>query len=150
MSIQTRVQQRSFSGAADQAVVSLLVAADYVDQALTRVLLPYGITSDQHNLLRILRGVHPGGHPRNEISARLIRRSPDVTRMIDRLVARKLVVRARGREDRRESLATITSAGLALLKRTDPVIEEIQEQLTAVLSAADKRQLSRLCEALVR
>ena len=127
----------------------MLVAADYVDQELTHVLLPYGITADQHNVLRILRGVHPAGHSRNEISARLIRRSPDVTRMIDRLVARKLVVRARGKEDRRESLATITATGLALLKRTDPIVEEVQKTLTATLSASEKRQLSRLCEALV-
>jgi DNA-binding MarR family transcriptional regulator len=150
MSIQTRIQQRSFSNPADQAVVSLLVAADYVEQELTQVLLPYGITADQHNLLRILRGAHPEGHARHEITARMIRRSPDVTRMLDRLVARKLVARTRGDEDRRQSVATITSAGLALLKRADPAIEEVQERLTAVLSAADKRQLARLCDALVR
>lgn len=150
MSIQTRIHQRSFSNAADQAVVSLLVAADYVDQELTQVLLPYGITADQHNLLRILRGAHPDGHARHEISARMIRRSPDVTRMLDRLVARKLVARTRGDEDRRQSVATITAAGLALLKRADPAVEEVQERLTGVLSAADKRQLARLCDALVR
>ncbi len=149
MSIRERISQRAFSGTADQAVVSVLVAADYLDQDLAAVLLPHGITPDQYNLLRILRGVHPDGHARNEIARRMIRRSPDVTRMIDRLVARKLIARVRGQEDRRESVARITPAGLALLKRADPEIETTQQRLTAALSAAERKELARLCDALV-
>lgn len=149
MSVRKRVEQRSFSGTADQAVVSVLVAADRLDQALASSLQRHGVTPDQYNLLRILRGVHPDGHSRNEIARRLIRRSPDVTRMIDRLVARKLIARVRGSEDRRLSVARITPAGLALLKRADPEIEEVQRALTAMLSPTERRELARLCDALV-
>ncbi len=149
MSVRKRVEQRSFSGTADRAVVSVLVAADRLDQALAATLGPHGVTPDQYNLLRILRGVHPDGHSRNEIARRMIRRSPDVTRMIDRLVARKLIARLRGSDDRRLSVARITPAGLALLKRADPEIEEVQRDLTAALSPAERRELARLCDALV-
>ena len=64
MPIRERLQQRRFPTLADEAVVSLLVAADHFDQAVAPVWEQHGITADQYNVLRILRGVHPDGHPR--------------------------------------------------------------------------------------
>jgi DNA-binding MarR family transcriptional regulator len=149
MPIRQRLQQRRFHSVADEAVVSLMVAADHVDQAVVPIWERHGITADQYNVLRILRGVHPGGHPRNEVARRMIHRSPDVTRMLDRLVRRGLVVRLRNADDRRESVATITKAGLALLDRIDPELLTVQKAITAALTEPKLRQLIRLCDALV-
>jgi DNA-binding MarR family transcriptional regulator len=149
MPIRERLQQRRFHSVADEAVVSLMVAADHVDQAVAPVWERHGITADQYNVLRILRGVYPGGHPRNEVARRMIHRSPDVTRMLDRLARRGLVARLRNAEDRRESVATITKAGLALLNRIDPEVLVVQKAITAALSEPKLRQLVRLCDALV-
>jgi DNA-binding MarR family transcriptional regulator len=149
MSVRQRLEQRAFSDSADEAVVSVLVAADYLDQLLAEVVGAHGLTSDQHNVLRILRGVHPGGHPRHEIARRMIHRAPDVTRMLDRLAKRKLVVRARDPGDARLSIARITPAGLALLKRVDPEVEAAQKKATAALSAAERKELARLCDRIV-
>ncbi len=144
-----RIQQRRFKGAADEAVVSLLVAAVHLEQAADTVIERHGITGDQYNVLRILRGVHPGGHPRCEVARRMIHPSPDVTRMLDRLVRRGLVGRVQDPADRRLSVATITKAGLSLLERVDPELESVQGAATAVLSPAQLRRLARLCDALV-
>ena len=149
MSILGRLEQRAFSGDADETVISVLVAAEHLDQQLAPVMAAYGITTDQYNVLRILRGVHPGGHPRHEIARRMIHRAPDVTRMLDRLVRRKLITRVRDPEDARLSVARITSAGLALLKRIDPEVEQAQEKATAMLTAAERKELARLCDRLV-
>ena len=149
MPIRDRIQQRRWRTLADEAVVSLLVAADQIEQAILPVWERHGVTADQYNVLRILRGVHPGGHPRNEIARRMIHRAPDVTRMLDRLVRQGLVARVRNPEDRRESIATITSAGLAALERIDPDVHATQKALTASLSERDLKQLARLCDALV-
>ena len=149
MPIRERLQQRRFHSVADEAVVSLMVAADHIDQAVAPVWERHGITADQYNVLRILRGVYPGGHPRNEVARRMIHRSPDVTRMLDRLVRRGLVARLRNADDRRESVATITKAGLALLHRIDPEVLAVQKAITAALSEPKLRQLVRLCDALV-
>jgi DNA-binding MarR family transcriptional regulator len=149
MPVRERLQQRRFRTLADEAVVSLLVAADHFDQAVAPVWERHGITADQYNVLRILRGVYPGGHPRNEVARRMIHRAPDVTRMLDRLARQGLAARVRNADDRRESIATITRAGLALLDRIDPDVHAVQASVTATLNGRGLRQLVRLCDALV-
>jgi DNA-binding MarR family transcriptional regulator len=149
MSIRTRLEQRAFSGEPDETVVSVLVAADHLDQQLAPIIAAHGITSDQYNVLRILRGVHPEGHPRHEIARRMIHRAPDVTRMLDRLLRQKLISRVRDPRDARLSVARITAGGLALLKRIDPEVEEAQQKATAMLTAAERKELVRLCNRLV-
>ena len=150
MPIREQIQQRrAFRSVTSEAVVSLMVAADHLDQVAEAVCQRHGLTSDQYNVLRILRGVHPEGHPRCEIARRMIHPSPDVTRMLDRLCRQGIVTRARNPEDRRESIATISPAGLALLERVDPDIEQAQAELTSALSEPELRRLSRLCDALV-
>jgi DNA-binding MarR family transcriptional regulator len=149
MPITDRIQQRRWRSLADEAVVSLMVAAEQIDQAAAPVWERHGITADQYNVLRILRGVHPDGHPRNEIARRMIHRAPDVTRMLDRLVRQRLVARVRNPDDRRESVATITRAGLALLDRIDPDVHAVQTSVTQGLSERELRELVRLCDALV-
>ena len=149
MPIRERLQQRRFGTLADEAVVSLMVAAEHFDQAIAPTWERHRITGDQYNVLRILRGVYPGGHPRNEVARRMIHRAPDVTRMLDRLVRQGLIARVRNPEDRRESIATITKAGLAKLERIDPDVHAAQRAITASLSERDLKQLVRLCDALV-
>jgi DNA-binding MarR family transcriptional regulator len=149
MAIRERIQQRRFQSLAAEAVISLMVAADHVDQAVAPLWERHGITADQYNVLRILRGVHPDGHPRNEIARRMIHRAPDVTRMLDRLVRQRLVRRRRNAADRRESIATITETGLALLARIDPEVHALQTTLTRALGERELRELVRLCDALV-
>src|SRR5437868_14686048 len=100
-----------------------MVAANYVRVQSERVVNAHGITLPQYNVLRILRGAHPDGHPRYEIAARMLDRAPDVTRIIDRLSEKGLVARDRGAEDRRHSVTRITRDGLTLLETLDPEIE---------------------------
>jgi DNA-binding MarR family transcriptional regulator len=149
MSIRERLQQRAFSGEADEAVISVVVAAEHLEQQLSAVIAGHGVTADQYNVLRILRGVHPEGHPRHEIARRMIHPAPDVTRMLDRLLRRKLISRVRDPRDARLSVARITPAGLALLKRIDPDVEAVQQRATAMLTPAERKELARLCEKLV-
>ena len=104
-----------------------------------------GLTHDQYNLLRILRGVYPAGHPRGEISARLIGRAPDVTRMLDRLVARGWVERGWDPGNRRLSIATITTKGLALLADVDQLIVREHVRYTEGMTDDELNALRRLC-----
>ncbi len=105
VSIHKRVAQRRFESPAQKAMVSLLVTAGHLARALEEVCAAHGITHDQYNVLRILRGVHPEGHPRYAIAERLIDRSPDVTRLLDRLEREGFVGRSRSDEDRRLSIS---------------------------------------------
>jgi DNA-binding MarR family transcriptional regulator len=132
---------------AQQAIVAVLRLAGHVQRALGDVCGGYGITHDQYNVLRILRGVHPDGHPRYEIAQRLISRAPDVTRMLDRLERLELIERVRSAEDRRLSLSRITAAGLALLETMESEIRGVHEHFAGALGTAERLELARLCAA---
>jgi DNA-binding MarR family transcriptional regulator len=99
-------------------------------------------------VLRILRGVHPDGHPRCEIAARMLDRAPDVTRIIDRLEQKGLVGRDRSGSDRRHSITRITREGLRVLEKLDEPIRQALVDLKDRLSAKDCRELSRILEKL--
>ncbi|MBA2458248.1 MAG: MarR family transcriptional regulator [Gemmatimonadales bacterium] len=150
MSIRKRVvQPQGFGSVATEAFVGLVVAADHVTQLFEAVCKRHGITVDQYNVLRILRGVYPGGYPRSEVTHRLMRRAPDVSRLLDRLERRHLVERSRSMEDRRLSVARITKSGLALLERIDPEKEIAEKNAMAPLGESQLRQLARLLDRLI-
>jgi DNA-binding MarR family transcriptional regulator len=112
-------QTKPFAAAADEAVVTLLGTADRVRTALARVVEAHGVTLQQYNVLRILRGAGPEGLPTLDIAARMIEHSPGITRLLDRLEAQRLVRRVRCPEDRRQVLCHATPLALRLLSRLD-------------------------------
>jgi DNA-binding MarR family transcriptional regulator len=134
---------------ASEAFVALLRVAGRLLHDLNAACAEHDITHDQYNVLRILRGVHPQGHPRYEIAARLVSRAPDVTRLLDRLEKRGLVARGWHPENRRLSIARITPAGLALLAAVDPRIDQVAAAYTAHLSETEWRQLGRACQRML-
>jgi DNA-binding MarR family transcriptional regulator len=148
MTVRERVNQRRLA-AAEAAAVSLMVAADHLQQVFGDVCARHGITADQYKVLRILRGA-PTGHPRGEVAKRCMHRSPDMTRMLDRLVRQGFVRRTRDPRDRRCSVATITKTGAALLARIDPEIAAEMRRLTKSLTPPQLQQLARLSDAFLR
>lgn len=146
--LQERLKQDRFEGPAHRAALNLLLAAGFLQERLARRFGEFELTPAQYNVLRILKGAHPDGHPRCEIADRMIERAPDLTRMIDRLERRGLVKRARSGRDRRHSITRITSAGLALVERMAPAAAELQQTLARQLTRSEVAALSRLCEKL--
>jgi DNA-binding MarR family transcriptional regulator len=144
-----RLKQPHFSSPAQEAVLSILVAANTLNQRMDRLCEEYKITRAQYNVLRILRGVHPGGHPRSEIACRMLDRASDVTRLVDRLQARRLVKRTRGSEDQRQAVTCITAKGIKLLDAMQPQVDAESKTVQSRLSDADCRELSRLCGLLL-
>ncbi|HYY96786.1 MAG TPA: MarR family transcriptional regulator [Pyrinomonadaceae bacterium] len=107
---------------------------------------PFGITAQQYNVLRILRGAEPEGLPTLTIAERMIERTPGITRMIDRLEAKGLVAREVRPHDRRRVYCRITKKGLSLLKQLDEPVEEFNRSAFRTLSDAELRQLVALLE----
>src|SRR5262245_19320913 len=106
------------------------------------------LSHTQYNVLRILKGAGPAGHPRCEIACRMIDRAPDVTRIIDRLERQGLAERARDPADARRSITRITKAGSAALARATALVEGIETELTSRLCPRELLELSRVCESL--
>ncbi len=134
--------------AAQRAVVAILRAADSVRRRMAEALDPHGITGQQYNVLRILRGAHPEPLPTLEIGERLMERNPGITRLLERLEQKRLVRRARGATDRRLVRCHITPEGLALLAELDGPIARANEQVFAGFDPAEVRAISGLLERL--
>ena len=130
-----------------EAMLNLLVAADAVRTELDRACAEFDLTHAQYNVLRIVRGA-PEGRARTEIGSRMLDRAPDVTRILDRLEKRGLVERARGDQDRRQSIARITRKGSALLDQIEPRIREVHDWFAGRVGRTDSRELSRIAEKI--
>jgi DNA-binding MarR family transcriptional regulator len=99
----------------------------------------YDLSAQQYNTLRLLRAVHPKSMPTLALGAKLISRAPDMTRLLDKLEARRLVQRERRSENRRVVEVAITPEGLELLKSLDEPVQ-----------AVAKKQLGHLGEPALR
>jgi len=139
-------QRRPFKTRAQEAVVAIRRTADVVLRESARVMEPYGVTDQQYNVLRILRGSHPGSLPTLEIGERMIERQPGVTRLLDRLEAKGLVRRQRCTDDRRVVHCWISDAGLELLARMDEPVDRGEDRLMRHLTEEEQRQLVSLLD----
>lgn len=127
--------------------MGLLRTADVLRRKVADVLSPHGITPQQYNVLRILRGAKEQGLPTLEISDRMIEKAPGITRLLDRMEAKRFVTRKRCPEDRRQVLCFISKEGLHLLARLDgPVMNADTQHLS--LSESDIRKLIKLLDTI--
>ncbi|MFN2442239.1 MAG: MarR family winged helix-turn-helix transcriptional regulator [Thermoanaerobaculia bacterium] len=138
-------QTRPFHSLQEEVVLSMLRTADQLAAPMTELLRVAKLSLSQYNVLRILRGAGAEGLPCGEISERMVRRDPDLTRLLDRLETRGLVARARGTADRRVVIATITREGLGLLGSLDGKVETAVEK---TLSHMPKKRLEALRDLL--
>jgi DNA-binding MarR family transcriptional regulator len=135
---------RPAPGPEEAVFLDLLRTSDVLSRRLAHVLKNEDLSSNQYNVLRILRGA-PEGLPCGEIGNRMITRDPDITRLLDRLERRELISRCRENKDRRMVLTRISPEGLKLLARLDgPVQEAHREQLGHL----GKERLKALTELL--
>jgi len=133
------------SGLPAAAYLAVLRAADDLEASVADLLKPYGLSPTQYNALRILRGAGEDGLACSKVGERMINRDPDITRLLDRLEARGLIARSRGKEDRRKIFATISHSGLVLLKKLDPQVEDFIQRL---LGDVEENQLRSAVEFL--
>ena len=139
-------QGRPFSSPRHEAALGLLKTVDVLRGQLSRVLEPYGVTDQQYNVLRILRGAGAAGLPTLAVRDRLLEEAPGITRLLDKLERSGLVRRSRSTPDRRQVVCHATPSGLALLKRLDPLIGAADEAGAAGLRVSEQRALIQLLD----
>ncbi len=141
-------QLRPFPSQAVYAFLAIQRTADDLSTAFTQLLKPYGLTSTQYNVLRILRGAGDEGLPTLEIGQRMVRREPDVPRLVDRLEKAGWVVRERCTKDRRVVYGRLTELGRELLARLDAPVNALHAEQMAPLSGEEQAQLVELLDRL--
>jgi DNA-binding MarR family transcriptional regulator len=140
-------KQPQIASLEERVFVALWRAADTLARAGEDLLKAHNLSSTQYNVLRILRGAGEKGLSCREIGERLIRRDPDITRLLDRLEARGLLGRTRETEDRRVVTTRITAAGLRLLGKLDEPVQDLHRRQ---LEHMPEKQLLQLLNLLER
>ena len=147
MKLEEAIQTNKFKSEVHKASINLMYSAWWIKTILTKELKEYGLTHEQYNVLRILKGKHPESLCVKDIAGRMIEKNSNVPRIIDRLVIKKLVKRGTSSQDRRETNITLTGAGLSILESsTQKVNKTISGQLN--LNEEEAEQLNRLVEKM--
>lgn len=144
MKIEDEIKQPKFKSAHQKAVINLLFTASWLQGQQQNFFKPYGITNQQFNILRILKGQHPKTISATEIKSRMLDRNSDVSRLLDRLAAKGLLNKQTCPKDKRASDVLITKEGLDLLTELDKRQKEIDRVLA--LSEKEAEDLSNLLD----
>jgi DNA-binding MarR family transcriptional regulator len=139
-------QTAGFHSSAQAATIAILRTADVVRRRLSAAVEPAGVTLQQYNVLRILRGARGKPMATLDIGDRLIERTPGITRLLDRLAGKGLVRRERSEDDRRLVQCWITDKGQELLKTLDDVVDQADEVSASGLAENDLNRLLRILE----
>jgi len=139
-------QERPFSSVEEEALLNVMRTSDCLHRAFHLKTRKWGVTSTQYNVLRILRGARPNGLTCSAIGNRMITAVPDITRLLARLKALKLIRQQRDSQDRRVVWTLISTAGLALLEEMDPIIQRAPQELLGHLNGQELLELIRLLE----
>jgi MarR family transcriptional regulator, organic hydroperoxide resistance regulator len=139
-------QTKPFESPTQEAILSVYRTSDLLQRRFVKLVEPHGISLQQYNVLRILRGAGKEGTPTLDIADRMIEKTPGITRLLDKLEAKHLVRRKRCPEDRRQVLCWITDAGLNLLVELDKPIVQASVSSLQSLTQADLKQLISILE----
>jgi len=149
LKLEKAIQSSGFKNEKQKAVVNIMYTAYQVKTRISKSLKDYGLTPEQYNVLRILKGKYPEQICVKDIAQRMIERSSNVPRIIDRLEVKKLVKRSQSGADRRETVIILSQAGINLLDAVNPALEKSHEQISE-MSDADVKQLNDLLDRYLK
>lgn len=147
MSIENDIQQKSFKSPYQKVLVNLMYTDSWLSARQATLLKPFGITQAQYNVLRILRGQYPKPATVNLIIERMLDKMSNASRLVDKLLLKKLVERKTCPKDRRAVDVLITQEGLDLLTVLDKHVSDWEVNLSG-LTESEAEQLSNLLDKM--
>lgn len=144
MSASKPTKKRRFDSAQQQVYLSLWRTYDRLRAVEEAVFDRWSLTAQQYNVLRLLEARHPDPIPTLQLSARLISRAPDITRMLDKLEGEGWIRRERSSEDRRAVMVGLTQKGLALLREMEVSVKQMHVAQVGHLTVDQMRSLIEL------
>lgn len=144
-SIGEEIKQKAFRNEYSKLLINVLFTGSWLNGLQNQVFKQYGLTPQQYNSLRILRGQHPNAASVNLLKDRMIDKMSNVSRIVDKLKAKDLVTRKICKHDRRQVDVKITQKGLDLLAAIDVDIAEWEKNLHTI-SEAEAATLNNLLD----
>lgn len=147
MSIETDIKQKKFRSPFQKLALNLVYTTKWLEYKQLESFKEHDITPQQYNVLRILRGQQGNPIKVSDITDRMLDKSSNTSRLVDKLLAKNLAKRSSCESDRRAVDVVITAEGLELLKVLDPFIEDWENRFN-IISEAEAEQLSALLDKL--
>ena len=147
MKLEDAIRSSKFADERHKATVNLLYSAYWLKHSFSTTLKAQDLTMEQHNVLRILKGKYPGEMCVKDIASRIVEKSSNVPRIIDRLVAKKLVKRATSKEDKRETLISLTEKGVTTIEQARKLIDDLTKDIV-MISEEDAKTLNDILEKM--
>jgi DNA-binding MarR family transcriptional regulator len=147
MSLEEDIKQQKFLNEYEKAAINVLFTGSWLHTTNAARLKDYGITPEQYNVLRILRGSHPKPMMLADITARMIDKSSNATRLVEKLRQKNLLKREICENNRRQVDIFITDKGLSLLKKVDGEETEWLATLRNI-SKTEAIELNRILDKL--
>lgn len=147
MSIETDIKQKKFRSPFQKLALNLMYTTKWLEYKQLESFKEYDITPQQYNVLRILRGQQGNPIKVGDITERMLDKSSNTSRLVDKLLAKNLAKRTSCESDRRAVDVVITEEGLALLKVLDPFIEDWENRFNFI-SEEEAEQISALLDKL--
>ena len=147
MKLENALLSNKFSSESQKATLNILYTAWWLKSITSKELKDFDLTQEQYNVLRILKGKYPDQLCVKDIARRMIEKSSNVPRIIDRLEIKKLVKRTVSESDKRETLITITKCGLSILESSTIKLNILHKSLETI-TEKEAEQLNNLLEKL--
>jgi DNA-binding MarR family transcriptional regulator len=147
MKLEEEIVQKKFKSETHKLGVNIIFTFNWLDAFHQRHFKSYGITPQQFNILRILRGQHPKPASVKLLKERMLDKMSDASRLVEKLRQKNLVERNIAVEDRRHCEVFITPQGLKLLSKIDSQEKKVEEIFSS-LSEKEKKQLNDLLDKL--
>jgi len=130
MSIEQDIKQEQFASPYHKLVINIAFTNGYLTNLLNNYLKPYGISMQQYNVLRILRGQHPNPVSINSITDRMIDKNSNASRLVEKLRIKSLIGRSQCPEDKRQVDVCITTKGLEVLSEIDKIMTDYDKHFS--------------------
>ena len=147
MKLEQAIQSTKFKSEVQKAGLNILYTAWWLKTVMSKELKEFGLTHEQYNVLRILKGKYPDQMCVRDVACRMIEKSSNVPRIIDRLELKKMVERSTSVIDKRETVITLTKRGIIILEETTDMVNKTLDEML-VISEQDASELNLLLEKI--
>lgn len=147
MSLEFEIKQKKFRSENQKLIINILYTGNWIQASQNKLFKPNGISLQQFNILRILRGQFPNPASLGLLQERMLDKNSNASRLVDKLKLKKFVERKESKHDRRQVDILITEKGLDVLQELDKLIEE-QEKSLSFLQESDVQKMNSILDKI--
>lgn len=146
MKFEDEIKQKEFKSEHQKMMLNIIFTSNWLNCNLIKAFKPYGVSPQQYNVLRILKGQYPKAITVNQITERMLDKNSNTSRLVDKLVYKNLVKREVCQQDRRQMDIVITKKGLNLIDKMKKEIVLIESSLVDSVSESDAKKINCLLD----